>query len=149
MKSIIKNFLKLFGWKLIKLRKPPEPNPYGKLDIDVLNSLNNSTGILHLGAHRGLEAEVYNWFGKRVIWVEALPKTFNQLKENLYFYKNQLAFQALLTDKDGEILNFNISTYQVVKKDEYNKTTPTSLPYISYISPSNEYKNTEYQNYYF
>ena len=111
MKSIIKNFLKLFGWKLIKLRKPPEPNPYGKLDIDVLNSLNNSTGILHLGAHRGLEAEVYNWFGKRVIWVEALPKTFNQLKENLYFYKNQLAFQALLTDKDGEILNFNISNY--------------------------------------
>ena len=69
MKSIIKKLLRILGWKLIKIRKPPEPNPYGKLDIDVLRSMNNSKGILHLGAHRGLEAEVYNWFGKKVIWV--------------------------------------------------------------------------------
>ena len=87
MKSIIKKFLRILGWKLIKIRKPPEPNPYGKLDVDVLKFMNNSKGILHLGAHRGLEAEVYNWFGKQVIWVEALPKTQtgkiqkNKLKE--------------------------------------------------------------------
>ena len=64
-----------------------------------------------MGAHRGLEAEVYNWFGKNVIWVEALPKTYIQLKENLYFYKNQLAYQALLADKDDEIVDFHISNY--------------------------------------
>ena len=92
MKSIIKKLLRILGWKLIKIRKPPEPNPYGKLDIDVLRSMNNSKGILHLGAHRGLEAEVYNWFGKKVIWVEALPKTYELLLENLYVYKNQKAF---------------------------------------------------------
>ena len=72
MKLIIKKILRKLGWKLIKIRKPPEPNPYGRLDDDVLKSINNSTGIVHLGAHRGLEAEVYNWFGKMdelLIWI--------------------------------------------------------------------------------
>ena len=45
MKNFVKKVLRFFGWKLIKLRKPPEPNPYGKLDIDVLNSINNSSGF--------------------------------------------------------------------------------------------------------
>jgi len=122
MKFIIKNILRKLGWKLIKIRKPPEPNPYGKLDIDVLKSMNDSSGILHLGAHRGLEAEVYNWFGKNVIWIEALPKTYKQLLENLYPYKNQLAFQALLTDKDDENINFYISNYDAACSSIYNFT---------------------------
>jgi FkbM family methyltransferase len=122
MKSIIKKILQKLGWKLIKLRKPPEPNPYGKLDEDVLKSINNSTGIVHLGAHRGLEAEVYNWFGKNVIWVEALPKLYDQLSENLYFYKNQLAFQALLTDEDGKDTNFYVSNYDSACSSIYEFT---------------------------
>jgi len=48
----------------------------------------------------------------------------------------------------GDRLKVNISGYQVVKDDEDNKTTPTSFPFISYISPPNEYKNISYQNYY-
>lgn len=111
MKNFLKKILRFYGWKLIKLRKPPEPNPYGKLDIDVLNSINKSSGILHLGAHRGLEAEVYNWFGKQVIWVEAIPKVYKELKDNLIFYKNQKAFQAVLTNEDFKDVNFNISNY--------------------------------------
>lgn len=111
MKNFLKKVLSFYGWKLIKLRKPPEPNPYGKLDIDVLNSINNSSGILHLGAHRGLEAEVYNWFGKQVIWVEAIPAIYKGLKDNLIFYKNQKAFQAVLTNEDFKDVNFNISNY--------------------------------------
>ena len=122
MKSIIKKLLRILGWKLVKTRKPPEPNPYGKLDINVLKFMNNSKGILHLGAHRGLEAEVYNWFGKKVIWVEALPKTYELLLENLYFYKNQIAFQAVLTDKDDEIINFHVSNYDAACSSIYNFT---------------------------
>jgi len=111
MKKIIKKLLKFYGWKLIKLRKPPEPTPYGKLDSDLLNSLNNSKGVLHLGAHRGVEAEVYNWFGKNVIWVEALPKLFEELKDNLYFYKNQKAFQGVISDVDEMNIDFNVSNF--------------------------------------
>jgi len=115
MKKILKKFihhiLRVNGWKLIKIRKPPEPNPYGKLDENILKTLNNCSGILHLGAHRGTEAEVYNWFGINVIWIEAVPKTFEHLVDNLYFYKNQIALQALLTDKDDQNIKFNISNY--------------------------------------
>ena len=111
MKNLIKRILKYYGWKLIKLRKPPEPSPYSKLDINVLNSINNSNGILHLGAHRGVEAEVYNWFGKKVIWVEALPKIYKELEDNLTFFKNQKAFQAVLTNEDFREIDFYVSNY--------------------------------------
>lgn len=111
MKKIIKKLLRFFGWKLIKIRKPPPPNPYGKLDANVLNSINNSSGILHLGAHRGLEAEVYNWFGKKVIWVEALPQLYNELLDNLMFLSNQKAYQAVLSNEDNKKIDFYISNY--------------------------------------
>ena len=111
MKNLIKRILKYYGWKLIKLRKPPEPSPYSKLDINVLNSINNSNGILHLGAHRGVEAEVYNWFGKKVIWVEALPKIYKELEDNLTFLKTKKAFQAVLTNEDFREINFYVSNY--------------------------------------
>ena len=32
---------------------------------------------MHLGVHRGTEAEVYNWFGKTVIWFEAVPYIYD------------------------------------------------------------------------
>ncbi len=111
LKKIVKSFFYKFGWKLIKLRKIPEPNPYGKIDINLLQAINESSGIMHLGAHRGTEAEIYNWFGKNVVWVEASPEIFEDLEENLFFYKNQKIFKALLSDKDNEIIKFNISNY--------------------------------------
>lgn len=109
LKSFIKKIFKLCGWNLIKFRKPPEPNPYGKINFELLKKMNDCKGILHLGAHRGTEAEVYNWFGKKAIWVEASPFIFNELKENLFFYKNQIPLQALLSDVDNEELDFYIS----------------------------------------
>lgn len=51
---------------------------------------------MHLGAHKGQEADIYEWFGKKVIWIEAIPEIFDQLKDNLYFYNNQKAYCLLL-----------------------------------------------------
>ncbi len=45
-----------------------------------------------------------------------------------------------------DVLNFNISGYQVVRNNEDNKTTPTTLPYVSYKTGTNEYENTKYTN---
>ena len=109
LKILIKRIINLYGWELIKKRKPPSPNPYGKINYDVLKALNDCNGILHLGAHRGTEAEVYNWFGKNVAWVEANPEIYQELKLHLQFYKNQIPLLALLSDNDGEVLNFHIS----------------------------------------
>ena len=100
LKKAIKKILRYLGFKLITLGPPHTPNPYGKVDLETLDCMIKSNGILHLGAHRGTEAEVYNWFGKKTIWFEAVPHIYDQLKDNLYFYSDQKAFLALLGDED-------------------------------------------------
>ena len=45
-------------------------------------------------------------------------------------------------------MNFNISGYQVVKNNEDNKTTPTTLPYVTYTSGQKNSGEINYQNYY-
>ncbi len=122
IKKIINRIILKFGWKLIKLRRVPKPNPYGLIDQNLFNCINNSSGILHLGAHRGAEAEVYNWFGKNVIWFEALPEIYDDLIDNLYFYKNQKSFLALLSDKDHKETKFNISNYDKACSSMFNFT---------------------------
>ena len=48
--------------------------------------------------------------------------------------------------KFDDNLNFRISSYQVVKKDDENSNLPTAIPYISYDAGKNSYKNTNYRN---
>jgi FkbM family methyltransferase len=72
--------------------------------------MNKSSGIMHIGAHKGTESEVYNWFGKKVIWFEAVPHIFDQLKDNLYFYSDQKTFHVLLGDQDNVEKDFFISS---------------------------------------
>ncbi len=110
LKRAIKKILRSLGFKLIRIGPPYKSNPYGKVDLETLDCINKSSGILHLGAHKGTEAEVYNWFGKKVIWFEAVPHIFDQLKDNLYFYGDQKAFHALLGDQDDIQKDFFISS---------------------------------------
>ena len=52
-----------------------------------------------------------------------------------------------LRDKNDYLL-VNVSSYQVVKSNEDNKTTPTAFPYISYNSGEKNYKKIKYENIY-
>ncbi len=64
-------------------------------------------GILHIGAHRCEEEHVYKKVGvseNNIIWVEANPNIVNELKNK---YKN--LYQGLMTDKDNDLVEFNIS----------------------------------------
>jgi FkbM family methyltransferase len=69
----------------------------------------DSKAVLHLGGHKGEEAVIYQWLGKKVIWIEAIPKIFDQLKDNLFFYSNQKAYNILLGDMDNIKKSFFIS----------------------------------------
>ena len=51
-----------------------------KPNLELINALINCKGIIHVGAHRGEEAPVYEWFGKKVLWFEANPYIFKDLK---------------------------------------------------------------------
>tara|TARA_B100001540_G_C15755930_1_gene619365 strand:- start:76 stop:798 length:723 start_codon:yes stop_codon:yes gene_type:complete len=109
IKFSIKKILNYFGWSLIKInRKKPLSFTHGKPDINHIKKIINSSGILHLGAHRGAEAEVYNWFNKKVFWIEGYPEIYKHLKENLNNYYKQDSILALLGDKNEKV-NFYVS----------------------------------------
>ena len=79
--------------------------------IDILGKKGFSTkGIIHIGAHLGEEAEYYNELGfDNVLWIEGNPNIFVMLQENISKYKNQIAFNALLSEKDNALINFYIA----------------------------------------
>lgn len=60
-------------------------------------------GVLHLGANQGEEAPIYHQLGiKKVIWVEANPEIFLQLKSNISKYSGQTAFNFCVGDENKE-----------------------------------------------
>lgn len=74
-----------------------------------------TTGVLHLGAHWGEEAEAYQAHGiRQVIWVEAVPSIHQHLIWNMSKFPKlaSVCLQACLSDKDGEKVVFNVSNNQ-------------------------------------
>lgn len=70
-----------------------------------------ATGVLHLGAHLGQEAEAYAAQGIRnVVWVEALPDIHMRLRKNVSNYPGHITFQACLSDKDDEEVVFRVAS---------------------------------------
>lgn len=110
IKKIIKKILKYFNLKIVKINihkpiKHPYPVP-SKEEIEIIQS---SKGVLHIGAHRGTEAAVYDWLNKAVLWIEADPNIFEELKTNIQKHYNQRAICALLGDKTKTKVPFYIS----------------------------------------
>jgi FkbM family methyltransferase len=64
-------------------------------------------GILHVGAHECEEKEVYDKIGvKDVVWVEGNEKIYEKMKT---IYPNEKIYNALISDKDGEMVDFIIT----------------------------------------
>jgi FkbM family methyltransferase len=70
----------------------------------------NPTGILHVGANTGQEAEEYYKNGiKRTVWIEADEAVYGQLKEHLKLYPNAIAINACATYIDDFPVSFHIT----------------------------------------
>ncbi len=108
LKKKIKSLLLNYGYKITKINKS-HFNRYKTPSIELINILRNCKGIIHIGAHRGDEAHIYNWFGKKVIWYEANPEIFESLKENISSFKEQMTINELLLDAAREEVEFFIS----------------------------------------
>jgi FkbM family methyltransferase len=110
IKKILKSFLRYLGWKLVKIKiKTPTTYPHPDPDIQNIECIIKATGILHIGGHRGTEAGVYNWFKKKVLWIEAIPEFFLELNDSVNRFYNQKAICALLGDKNKEKQDFFIA----------------------------------------
>ena len=73
------------------------------------NFLKEVSGVVHVGANLGQERELYSTHGLSVVWIEPIPEVFTQLNTNIRGCKNQLAFQALVTDVDDKEYEFHIA----------------------------------------
>lgn len=108
IKINLKKILHKFNYNLEKVYIQNEYNLEAP-DLELLKYMKHCKGIIHIGGHRGSESAVYEWFGKKVIWIEANPKIFLDLKINIKKYKYQKAICALLTNNDNESKKFFIS----------------------------------------
>lgn len=67
-------------------------------------------GILHVGAHKGEEIPVYDGLGiDNVVWIEANPKIFQDLSENIKKFKQNKALNYLVSDVDDKEYLFYIT----------------------------------------
>lgn len=67
------------------------------------------TGVLHVGAHVGEEADAYHNLGYQpVVWVEANYDLYGELATNVGRYHHTV-ISALVSDEDGEEATFHIT----------------------------------------
>ena len=52
---------------------------------------------------------VYEWFNKRVVWIEANPLIFNDLVDNISNLYGQIAFNGLLGEENKSNVQFYLS----------------------------------------
>ena len=66
----------------------------------------NPTGILHVGAHKCEELNVYTKYvdAKNIYWIEANPNLVNQLKNSV-----QNIINEIVSDSDGQHIKFKIT----------------------------------------
>ena len=119
IKKKIKKIINNYGWKLTKIYKNKDYTN-SKPNLALLEALHSSKGILHMGAHRGSEAAVYDWFHKKTLWIEANPKIFTDLKNNVTTFVNQKAYNVLLHEFDDKEFTFNISSNDGASSSIYN-----------------------------
>lgn len=105
LKYVLKNYLYKIGW-IIKKKYINKFYTNQKPSKEFLEEIQKCNGIIHMGAHRGSEAAIYDWFQKKTIWMEADPGIFLDLEINISQFINQKAFNALLYNKDYEKIDF-------------------------------------------
>jgi FkbM family methyltransferase len=72
--------------------------------------LEHAKGIIHIGGHIGQERDQYAQHGLDVVWLEPNPALFEVLCENIREYPGQRAFCELVGRRDGEEVDFLISS---------------------------------------
>lgn len=105
------------------------------IDFDYLFSKYSirPTGVLHMGAHWGEEAPVYDRHGvKDVTWIEAIPEVFDQLAKNVENY-GHTCILACVGDEEGKEVEFNISN------NEMQSSSYLELGHHKIIHPTVDY----------
>jgi len=129
MKSVRRIVVALENIFGVRISRYPLEKFYAEfIELVNLDLISQSHGVLHIGAHVGLESKAYSDNRKPVIFIEADPKTFLVLENNISIYRDQKAYNFLLGDEE-KIVDFHIAN---------NKSESSS---IFPFSKENEIKN--------
>lgn len=98
------------------------------IDLDYLYEKYHiqASGVLHIGASTGQEAEMYHKHGLKVIWIEAIRDVYKQLCRNVLKYTGTISINACVSDRDGDIVDFNISNNEGQSSSMFEFGTHTS-----------------------
>ena len=100
------------------------------IGVDVIKKYKSKIkGIYHIGAHRMEENNYYFDLGiNRVLWFEANPKLVEEFKPNLIYISMQEIYNELLSDTDGDLVEFyitnNNASSSMLKLKEHKKYYP-------------------------
>lgn len=100
----------------------------------VYETYRGAKGVIHIGASRGQERQMYDSYGLNVIWIEALPDVYAELSTNIAEFPKQIALNALITDTIGTPTDFYVtnngglcsSIYDLHLHQEYAPNTRVS-----------------------
>lgn len=91
--------------------------------------------VLHVGSSTGQEASAYRACGiEKAIFIEAIPDVYVELLKNLVPYPGYIAFNECITDKDGEWVEFNVSSNGGQSSSIYEFGTHTAChPDVTFV----------------
>ena len=94
--------------------------------------------VVHVGANIGQEADFYDRFGLRVLWIEPIPSVFEELVNNTRGYARQSCRQELCTDKDNQphtlhIASNNGASSSILELKEHKEIWP-DVHYVDSIN---------------
>jgi FkbM family methyltransferase len=80
--------------------------------LEIMSKYNfNPKGIIHVGANVGWECLAYSkTAAKNIIYIEPIPELFKRLQENIKPYDGHFAIQAVCSDLDGQLIEFNVAS---------------------------------------
>ena len=98
----------------------------------------NIKGVYHIGAHEMEENNIYFELGvNTVLWFEANPKIYEKVKPNLSYISTQNIYNELLSDVDGQEVEFYITnngqSSSMLKLKEHKKYYPNIV--VSEVIP--------------
>lgn len=97
--------------------------------------LRSVSGVVHVGANSGQERYQYALLGLDVLWVEPIPEVYSRLCSNIRGLRGQHACCALVTDVDGQSLEFRVSSNDGASSSIYDLKQSLQLwPHVRYVS---------------
>jgi FkbM family methyltransferase len=117
-------------------------NYYGQTIKELIEFFNiEFKGVLHVGAHKCEELEIYNNYitPDKIVWIEANPTL---VKENLKSYPNLKIFSEVVGEEDGKEVNFNITNNTLSSSTLDFKEHSKLHPHVKIVDKFKTYTKT-------